>query len=85
MLIFLKLGGSLITNKNIPFSARKDTLRRLAAEISEALDTNPELKLLIGHGSGLATQPLHNLERTLASGQRKIGLDFRKYGGPHTN
>ena len=52
MLIFLKLGGSLITNKNIPFSARKDTLRRLAAEISEALDTNPELKLLIGHGSG---------------------------------
>jgi len=52
MLIFLKLGGSLITNKNIPFSARKDTLRRLAAQISEALDTNPELKLLIGHGSG---------------------------------
>ena len=52
MLIFLKLGGSLITNKDIPFSAKKDTLRRLGAEISEALDTNPELKLLIGHGSG---------------------------------
>ena len=52
MLIFLKLGGSLITNKDIPFSARKDTLRRLGAEISEALDTIPELKLLIGHGSG---------------------------------
>ena len=52
MLIFLKLGGSLITNKDIPFSARKDTLRRLGTEISEALDTIPELKLLIGHGSG---------------------------------
>ncbi len=52
MLIFLKLGGSLITNKDIPFSARKDTLRRLGAEISEALNTIPELKLLIGHGSG---------------------------------
>jgi isopentenyl phosphate kinase len=52
MLIFLKLGGSLITNKNIPFSARKDTLRRLGSEISKAIDTNPELKLLIGHGSG---------------------------------
>jgi isopentenyl phosphate kinase len=52
MLIFLKLGGSLITNKDIPFSARKDTLRRLGSEISKAIDTNPELKLLIGHGSG---------------------------------
>ena len=52
MLIFLKLGGSLITNKDIPFSARKDTLRHLGSEISEALDTNPELQLLIGHGSG---------------------------------
>ena len=52
MLIFLKLGGSLITNKDIPFSARKNTLRRLGGEIYEALDINPELKLLIGHGSG---------------------------------
>jgi len=52
MLIFLKLGGSLITNKDIPFSARKDTLKHLGAQISEALDTNPELKLLVGHGSG---------------------------------
>jgi len=52
MLIFLKLGGSLITNKDIPFSARKDTLRRLGTEISEALNTIPKLKLLIGHGSG---------------------------------
>jgi isopentenyl phosphate kinase len=52
MLIFLKLGGSLITNKDIPFSARKDTIKRLGAEIAKAIDTNPELKLLIGHGSG---------------------------------
>ena len=52
MLIFLKLGGSLITNKDIPFSARKKTLRRLGGEIYEALDINPELELLIGHGSG---------------------------------
>jgi isopentenyl phosphate kinase len=52
MLIFLKLGGSLITNKDIPFSARKDTLRRLGSEILKAIDANPELKLLIGHGSG---------------------------------
>lgn len=52
MLIFLKLGGSLITNKDIPFSARKETLKRLGAEIAKSIDKFPELKLLIGHGSG---------------------------------
>ncbi len=52
MLIFLKLGGSLITNKDIPFSARKGTLKRLGAEIAKAIDKNHELNLLIGHGSG---------------------------------
>jgi len=52
MLIFLKLGGSLITNKDIPFYARKGTLKRLGAEIAKAIDKNHELTLLIGHGSG---------------------------------
>ena len=52
MLIFLKLGGSLITNKDIPFSARKDTLKRLGTEIAKSIDMFPKLELLIGHGSG---------------------------------
>jgi len=52
MLIFLKLGGSLITNKDIPFSARKETLRRLGSEIARSIDMFPKLELLIGHGSG---------------------------------
>jgi len=52
MLIFLKLGGSLITNKDIPFSARKETLKRLGSEIARSIDMFPKLELLIGHGSG---------------------------------
>ena len=52
MLIFLKLGGSLITNKDIPFSARRDTLKRLGSEIIKAIDLYPNLEILIGHGSG---------------------------------
>jgi len=52
MLIFLKLGGSLITNKDIPFSARKETLKRLGFEIARSIDMFPKLELLIGHGSG---------------------------------
>jgi len=52
MLIFLKLGGSLITNKDLPNTARQLVLNRIAGEISNALQHNKQIKLLIGHGSG---------------------------------
>jgi len=52
VVVFLKLGGSLITDKNRPYTARHDGLARLAIEARQALDTAPDLRLLIGHGSG---------------------------------
>jgi isopentenyl phosphate kinase len=51
-MIFLKLGGSLITNKDRLRSARLNVLSRLANEIAEGFRNVPNLKLLIGHGSG---------------------------------
>ncbi len=51
-LVFLKLGGSLITDKNRPRTARMDVLARLAAEIREARRQNPQMQLVLGHGSG---------------------------------
>jgi isopentenyl phosphate kinase len=50
--IFLKLGGSLITDKDKPYTPRLDKLRDLALEIKTVLDSNPELVLILGHGSG---------------------------------
>ena len=50
--IFLKLGGSLITDKRRPHTARRDTLKRLAAEIAAFRRVTPHLPLLLGHGSG---------------------------------
>ncbi len=50
--IFLKLGGSLITNKTADESVRTGVLARLAAEVKQALKTRSDLTLLIGHGSG---------------------------------
>lgn len=52
LLYFLKLGGSLITDKNRPHTARPEILARLAAEIAAGLRANPALRLLVGHGSG---------------------------------
>lgn len=50
--LFLKLGGSLITRKEEPFQARLEVLHRLAGEIRRALDDDPDLRLVLGHGSG---------------------------------
>lgn len=51
-LIFLKLGGSLITDKTRPFTARPTTLADLAGQIAAARRANPALTILLGHGSG---------------------------------
>lgn len=51
-LIYLKLGGSLITDKRQAETPRLDVLARLAQEIADARRQNPALQLVIGHGSG---------------------------------
>lgn len=51
-LVFLKLGGSLLTDKTRPQVLRGHVLARLAAEIAAALRACPDLRLVIGHGSG---------------------------------
>jgi len=51
-LVLLKLGGSLITDKDTPYTPRLDKLANLAKEIRTALDSTPGLKLILGHGSG---------------------------------
>jgi len=49
---FLKLGGSLITDKEKPRTARQEMIDRLVSEIRGALESRPGQQLLLGHGSG---------------------------------
>jgi isopentenyl phosphate kinase len=51
-IIFLKLGGSLITDKDKPYTPRLEKLASLAQEIKTVVDSNPNLHLILGHGSG---------------------------------
>jgi isopentenyl phosphate kinase len=51
-LVLLKLGGSVITDKSLPFTAREDVIGRLGREIRQALDDQPDMQLILGHGSG---------------------------------
>ena len=50
--IFLKLGGSLITDKRQYETIRETVLQRVATEIKAARDANREMSLVLGHGSG---------------------------------
>ena len=47
----IKLGGSVITNKEVPMMVRRQVLSRLVAEIARARQQTGEL-FIIGHGQG---------------------------------
>jgi isopentenyl phosphate kinase len=50
--VFVKLGGSVITDKQHPSMPRPDLINRLASELKAALEARPELRVVLGHGSG---------------------------------
>ncbi len=52
MVVLLKIGGSLITDKKQEKLYRADVMKRIASEVRQALAEKPDLKLVIGHGSG---------------------------------
>lgn len=52
MLTFIKLGGSLVTDKRQENCFRPEVASRIATEIAAAQAARPDLQLLIGHGSG---------------------------------
>jgi len=56
-LVLLKLGGSLITDKNKPFAARREVIIRLGKEIKSAMRKFSG-KLIIAHGSGSFGHPI---------------------------
>lgn len=51
-LLFLKLGGSIITNKDQTNTPDLESIEIIARGIRQAIDQDPSLSLLIGHGSG---------------------------------
>lgn len=50
--LFLKLGGSLLTDKTGVEAVRQAVVARVVAEIAAARQARPELRLVLGHGSG---------------------------------
>ena len=51
-LLFLKLGGSLITDKSQPETARTKVITNLLLDLKTYLNQRNEVRVLLGHGSG---------------------------------
>jgi isopentenyl phosphate kinase len=76
-LVFLKLGGSLITFKNQPHTPRLELLDRLAQEIAQARAQNQNIQILLGHGSGSfghVAASKYNTRMGVKSGEEWIGF-----------
>lgn len=50
--VLIKLGGSVITNKEIPMQLRADVLNNLVQDIVRARSEYPEKLFVVGHGQG---------------------------------
>ena len=51
-LVFVKLGGSVITDKTRAETARPDLIARMARDVATAMAEQEGLRLVLGHGSG---------------------------------
>lgn len=51
-LIFVKIGGGVITDKNKRYGLRENVIERLAREIKKGFEGNEQTKMIIGNGAG---------------------------------
>ena len=52
MTTLIKLGGSLVTDKTQPKAFRRDAARDIAAQLAALRGRKPDLRIVLGHGSG---------------------------------
>jgi len=75
-LIFIKLGGSLLTDKRRPETARAEVIARLGREVAEVAAGRPG-GVILGHGSGSfghASADRHDLRGALRSDSQLDGV-----------
>lgn len=75
-LTLIKLGGSIITNKEVPMAVREDMLTRLVKEIALAREKVEEA-FIIGHGQGsFAHAPAlrYQTREGFTNGESQIGM-----------
>lgn len=76
-LTIIKLGGSLLTDKSVPYTSKDTTIKEVAREIKECLDLRLIEDLIIVHGVGSFGHPPvleHNLHQGFQGKHQLIPL-----------
>ncbi len=76
-LVLVKLGGSLITDKDKPYTARREVITQLVEQVSLIKHENPNLKLIIGNGAGSFAHQSANKYNTIngfSCDEEKLGF-----------
>ena len=72
-IIFIILGGSLITEKNTPYTARLAVVKRIASEFREILAKNKDSYFLLGNGAG-SFGHYATVQHTMPASQSPLGF-----------
>jgi isopentenyl phosphate kinase len=76
-ILVLKLGGSLLTDKSMPYKVKEEIVDRVAAEIKECIDLGLIQSLVIVHGVGSFGHPpvlKYNLHRGFKDKEQLISM-----------
>lgn len=87
-LLLLKIGGGVITDKNVRYGLREDVLKRLVSEIREGWRGHKETALIIGNGAGsFAHFSAHKYRTTegFVNDKSKVGLGWVRYDAVKLN
>ncbi len=63
-IIFIKWGGSLITDKSKPFTPNLEVIDSLSQQLKKITTERPELNIILGHGSGSFGHSVGNIFNT---------------------
>ena len=75
--LIIKLGGSVITNKNELFRPRKEIISRIAGEISRILQE--KIRIVLIHGGGSFGHPLaeaYKIGKEMKDSRNLIGIPY---------
>lgn len=87
-MLMVKLGGGVITDKNVHYGLREDVLSRIAGEIARGYARLGETKLIVGNGAGsFAHFSAHKYRTTegFVDEDSRIGMGWVRYDAVKLN
>lgn len=76
-IVFIKIGGSLITDKTQPYSANLAMIQKIAFSLKKIISENPHLQFVIGNGAGsFGHFPAvkHNMKKGITNADQIFGF-----------